>query len=154
MFLYLIRHAHAVDAADDSIRPLSPRGRDQVDALGAFLKKSAVFAPEAIWHSPLVRARETAELLVRKMKLKTPLSLMPGLEPDDDPAGVVRRIASAASPLAIVGHEPQLSAVATLLIRGQAAPPAFVMKKCAALALEGEGRFWMVRWHVSPELLA
>ena len=56
--------------------------------------------------------------------------------------------------LAIVGHEPHLSALATLLVTGRTEPPTFVMKKCAALALEGAASHWTVRWHISPELLA
>lgn len=153
MFLYLIRHAHAVDADEDPARPLSKRGRDQVRSLAGFLLRSSAFEPTAIWHSPLVRSRETADLLAQHLKLSAPLSLVRGLEPENDPAGIVGQLKSPPDRLAIVGHEPHLSALASLLVRGQAAPPAFVMKKCAVLALEGEDRFWMVRWHVSPEVL-
>ena len=155
--LHLVRHAHAVDAADDgddAARPLSPKGREQVRRLGRFLREANAFQPEEIWHSPLVRAQESAVLLRRHLRLKTPLVLMPGLEPEDDPRAVARRLRTATRSVAIVGHEPHLSALASLLVCERAAPPAFVMKKCAALTLEGTGRFWMVRWHVSPELLA
>jgi phosphohistidine phosphatase len=154
VFLYLIRHAHAVDPTEDPERPLSKRGREQVRALAALLGQSTAFQPTEIWHSPLLRSRETAERLAQHMKLEAPLSLMPGLEPEDDPTRIVRRIKPTLERLAVVGHEPYLSALATLLVRGAPSPPAFVMKKCAALALEGEGNFWMVRWHVSPELFA
>lgn len=152
--LYLVRHAHAVDATDDASRPLSERGRQQVRRLGKFLRPTDVFQPEEIWHSPLVRAHETATLLVRHLRLDVPLVLVPGLEPEDNPQAIARRLRSATRSVAVVGHEPHLSALASLLVRGRAAPPAFVMKKCAVLALEGTGRLWMVRWHVSPELLA
>jgi phosphohistidine phosphatase len=154
VLLYLIRHAHAVDHTEDPARPLSKRGRDQVRALAAFLGTAKGFAPAEIWHSPLVRSRETAERLAGHMKLAAELSLVPGLEPEDDPAEFVKRLQPTLESVAVVGHEPYLSALASLLVRGASAPPVFVMKKCAALALEGEGRFWMVRWHVSPELLA
>jgi phosphohistidine phosphatase len=66
---------------------------------------------------------------------------------------VARRIKAIPRPIAVVGHEPHLSALATLLVVGRAEPPSFLMKKCAALALDGGGDFWSVRWHVSPELL-
>lgn len=154
MRVYLIRHADAVDAEDDPARPLSVRGIKQAKALAKFLKPSGAFAPEEIWHSPLPRSRETAKLLVKHLRLKVPLMLVSGLEPDDDAAGIAARLKACAHPLAIVGHEPQLSALATLLITGRAEPATFTMKKCAALALEGIGAHWSVRWHVSPELLA
>lgn len=152
--LHLVRHAHAVDAIEDATRPLSDRGREQVRRLGKFLRQTNAFQPEEIWHSPLVRSHETATLLVRHLRVDVPLVLVPGLEPEDNPQVIARRLRSATGSVAVVGHEPHLSALASLLVRGRAAPPAFVMKKCAALTLEGTGRFWMVRWHVSPELLA
>jgi phosphohistidine phosphatase len=78
---------------------------------------------------------------------------MPDLEPEANPRATVRRIKSETGALAIVGHEPHLSALATLLVTGRSDPAAFVMKKCSALALEGVGGFWSVRWHVSPDLI-
>jgi len=152
--LHLIRHAHAVDATDDAARPLSPKGRDQVRQLGDFLRQADAFHPDEIWHSPLVRSQETAALLVRHLGLEIPLVQVPGLEPEDKPQAIARRLRVATRSVAIVGHEPHLSALASLLIRGRAAPPVFVMKKCAALMLEGTGRYWMVRWHVSPKLFS
>lgn len=154
MRVYLVRHAHAVDADADPARPLSARGVEQLKTLAKFLRPSGAFAPGEIWHSPLARSRETAELLAKHLRLTVPLKLVPGLEPDDDPAVVATRLKACASPVAIVGHEPHLSALATLLITGRTEPAKFTMKKSAALALEGIGPHWSVRWHVSPELLA
>ena len=154
MLLYLIRHAHAVDGEVDAARPLSKRGEQQVRDLADFLRRSESFQPDEIWHSPLVRARETAQLLAQRLKLAAPLALMPDLEPGDDPRAVARRIKATSHSLAVIGHEPHLSALASLLVVGKPEAPAFVMKKCAALALEGAGSSWMVCWFVSPEVIA
>jgi phosphohistidine phosphatase len=154
MNVYLIRHAHAVDADENPERPLSTRGRAQVVALATFLTRSGLFQPAAFWHSPLLRSRETAELLGQRMRLSVPYMLMPDLEPEDDPRAAARLIKAANHAVAIIGHEPHLSALATLLVVGRAGLPAFVMKKCSALALEGMESHWSVRWHVSPELIA
>ena len=151
--LYLIRHAHALDAADDTTRPLSARGEKQVRALAGFLRKSGVFQPEEIWHSPLVRSRQTAELLARRLKIVAPLILTPGLEPGDDPRIAARRIRTTPRAIAVVGHEPHLGLLASLLVTGKMEPVRFVMKKCAILALEGAAGHWRVRWHVSPEVM-
>lgn len=153
MLLYLIRHAHAVDADEDTERPLSRRGIEQVRAMAAFLKKSADFAPDEIWHSPLLRSQETAELLAKSLRLEATPRLVSGLEPEDDPAALVRRLPTGDAKVAVVGHEPHLSALASLLVAGKASPPRFVMKKGAVLALEGIDPYWMVRWHVRPDLL-
>ena len=154
MNVYLIRHAHAVGADVDAMRPLSPRGREQVHALADFLAPSGVFQPAEFWHSPLERSRQTAELLARRLQLDLPRLLMADLEPESDPQAAARRLRETMHDVAVVGHEPHLSALATLLIGGKAGLPVFVMKKCAVLALEGIDVHWSVRWHISPELLA
>ena len=153
MRTYLLRHAHAIDGEVDATRPLSPRGEQQVRALADFLRGTDAFQPEEVWHSSLTRARQTAELLVQRMKLPAPLALMPDLEPEADPRAVARRIKATPRAVVVVGHEPHLSALASLLVAGRTEPPSFLMKKCALLALEGAGAGWIVRWHVSPELL-
>jgi len=153
MTLFLIRHAHAVEATDDPKRPLSERGREQVRRLAAFLKKSDAFATREIWHSPLARSIETAELLVEKIKLKAKLVEVAGLEPADDPRTIATRLKSRDQPLAIVGHDPQLSALTSLLVTGVAEPPRFLLKKSAVVALDYVEGIWVVRWHVSPEII-
>jgi phosphohistidine phosphatase len=154
MQVYLFRHAHAVEADNDAARPLSARGREQVNTLAAFLARSGAFQPAEFWHSPLVRARETATLLAHGTGSKAPLRVVPGLEPVDDPRTIERRLRDAPRPVALVGHEPHLSALATLLLEPDANESIVVVKKCAALAFErAEGR-WMLCWHISPELLA
>jgi phosphohistidine phosphatase len=153
MILYLLRHADAIDLVPDAARPLSKKGRHQVEALAKFLAKSGAFAPEAIWHSPLVRAVETATLLADALGLKAKRTAVPGLTPEDDPRAIARKLATGPAALALVGHEPHMSALASLLITGEPLPAVFVFKKCAMVALEGEGGHWAVRWHVSPEVL-
>jgi phosphohistidine phosphatase len=153
MHLFLIRHTHAEDTRPDALRRLSQRGRKQARLLAGFLRDSGAFHPEEFWHSPLVRAQETAALLSIGTKLKTPLREIDGLSPEDDPRAIARRLAASDHSLALVGHEPHLGALASLLVTGAAEPVVFAMKKGATLALEGGGRHWMVRWLVSPDLL-
>jgi phosphohistidine phosphatase len=157
MDLYLIRHAHAVAADDDAERPLSKKGRQQVKRLADFLRTSDAFQPEEIWHSPLLRSQQTAKLLAKKLKLQAPLIEVAGLEPEDDPRATALRVKNLPRTVAIVGHEPHLSALAAELFAKKAATSAFVLRKSSVLALErdrgGRGSRWLVRWQVSPELL-
>lgn len=154
MLLYLLRHADALDAPDDDARPLSPKGRQQIDALAKFLAKSDAFAPAEIWHSPLVRARDTASQLRSALRLRAKLVETAGLRPEDDPGTLPTCLVRAPSPLAVVGHEPHLSAFASLLLTGKTSPPVVVFHKCALLALEGANHRWAVHWQISPQLLA
>lgn len=163
MKLHLVRHAHAVTAEEDPARPLSARGRADARRLAGFFRGNRAFQPAQLWHSPLARARETAVLLAAGLAPEPLLIETPGLQPDDDPLETARRLAAypASHDLALVGHEPHLSALATLLVRGRPQPAAFALKKGAVLTLErGSGIHkksalprWRVRWHFSPELL-
>jgi phosphohistidine phosphatase len=163
MKLFLVRHGHALSDKEDSRRPLSARGGEVTRSVAAFLRPSGVLAEvQAVWHSPLVRARETAELLVKELVPNALLIETAGLLPEDDPVAVADRMDRAERAVMIVGHEPQLGALATLLVRGKLKPVGFEFKKSAILALEKNGgrhkqsgrARWQVRWYFSPELLA
>ncbi len=163
MLLHLVRHAHALDEAENPLRPLSPRGLAQTRRLAAFLRGNPAFRPAQLWHSPLQRSAETAALLLAELHLDAILVETPGLLPEDDPEPLARRIETHAAdiPVALVGHEPHLGALATLLVRGKPHSTSFHLKKSAVLALEASGDThkksgrprWKVRWQLSPELL-
>lgn len=152
LILYLVRHAHALDAADDAVRKLSDRGHKQMKKLARLLEPSGAFKPAEIWHSPLVRARETAELLKDHLRLGAPLVEHRELEPEADPAVLARKLRGITKPTAVVGHEPHLSALASLLVGGATEPVLFTVKKATVIALEPAEHRWSVRWQVSPDL--
>ena len=149
MLLYLVRHAHAEPGEDDAGRPLSTRGRKAVRQLAAFFRANGALQPGPVWHSPLWRARETAEILTRGLGLSRKILVeSPGLLPTDDPAEILRLLAPIGEDLVLVGHEPHLSALATRLVCGPGHPPVLCLESIDAMP----GR-WCVRWHFSPELL-
>ncbi len=157
-----MRHAHALEDKDDAKRRLSAQGREVTRQVADFFQgKPALAGVHAVWHSPLLRARETAECLVQGLGLDVLLVETSGLQPDDDPAVVAQRLDRLDQSVLIVGHEPQLGALATLLVRDKVKPVGFKFKKGAVLALESSGGShkksgrtrWCVCWHFSPELL-
>ncbi len=117
------------------------------------LKHAGVLEARQFWHSPLVRARDTAEGLVDQLRLRAPLVEVADLAPNHDPVLIAARLRKCRHSVAIVGHEPHLSALASLLVAGAAEPAVFELRKCAVLALEREGSRWIVRWQLTPELL-
>ncbi len=153
MQIYLIRHAHALPGKDDAARPLSKKGRGQIRQVAKFLRQGGWLETKIFWHSPLVRSKDTARLLVQHLKVRGKLTLVAGLKPEDKPAGMARRLNKVRRPVAVVGHEPHLGTLASLLLAGVARPSLFVLKKCAVLALEKTGKRWAVRGQLSPELL-
>ncbi len=154
MLLYVIRHADALQAVEDPQRPLSARGHDQVARLAEFFRANrALQSVTAFWHSPLVRARETAEGLARGLKLDVPLIETPGLQSEDLPHAVAAHLTTLTESVALVGHEPHLSALATLLVCGAPNPTAFIFKQADVLALQNEHDIWRVQWNVGADLL-
>ncbi len=158
--LFLLRHADAEPGDQDDLRPLSSKGIRQAGELGRFLK-GRVACPEAIVHSGLKRAEQTAALVTEKAGWKTEPWVMSGLCPLDPVEGVVDQLPAGGSVL-VVGHEPHLGRLASLLALGDADAGLFVMKKGTLLRLDhgirimdtgGAFRRWSVRWMVIPSLL-
>jgi phosphohistidine phosphatase len=146
--LYLMRHADAVSDEIDVARPLSSKGQAQVARVCALLHPQG-FAPAEVWHSPLVRSRETAALLVAGLGLRAPLRLQPGMEPEDDPRRFAERVASEVRTIAVVGHEPFLGVLASLLVHGpRLASVYYPFPKAAVLALQRAGTQWKSQWLV------
>lgn len=87
--------------------------------------------------SPYVRARQTAEIL-SQIFFETPVVEAAELVPHSPPSAFVNWLkahAADAKVLVAVGHEPQISALATYLLAGKA-ESLIEMKKSAVLSLE------------------
>jgi phosphohistidine phosphatase len=147
--IYLIRHADAVSAEEDLLRPLSAKGRRQVSRVCEDLGRAPGFAPAELWHSPLSRAKETAELLAQGLGLGSPVVLKQGLEPDDDPEAIARILGSEKRSIAVVGHEPHLGVLATIMVRGPVHAASFYnFHKAGVLALSRTDKGWSSEWLV------
>lgn len=150
--IFLVRHAHAAEAGTDEARQVSPRGREELRKLAHLLRPSGAFAPQEAWHSPLVRARETAKFLLDDLQLTPTFRELRDLEPEADPGLVVPLLAKARASVALFGHEPHLGTLASLLVAGECSPVVFAFQKATVLALEPAGVRWCVRWQLSPDL--
>ena len=138
--LYLIRHAIAEDHAAsgrDEDRRLTREGAAKMQRAALGLRRLGV-APDAIWSSPLPRARETAEIvrdaLASGLKVTTCAPLAPGGSSEAVIAGL--KSASGVQQLVLVGHEPDLGELASHLLTGAPSAPALVFKKGAVAAIE------------------
>ncbi|MCC7070464.1 MAG: histidine phosphatase family protein [Deltaproteobacteria bacterium] len=72
--LLLVRHGQAEAAAfgGDAARALTAEGRAAIDAVGRGLAALGL-VPDLIWHSPFVRAAQTAELLANALAISSSL---------------------------------------------------------------------------------
>lgn len=152
--LYIARHAHAEPALTDETRPLSSKGKKQVRRLCDGFSRSGLLQPESIWHSGLTRAEETARGLAEGLELEAPLIQKKGLCPFDDPVSILALIDALHCSTLIVGHDPNLSYLAKLLIDPKLSCEPLVFLKGSVLCLSrlviGSQRTpWTIEWHIS-----
>jgi phosphohistidine phosphatase len=157
--LYLVRHGVAAergeDYPDDSKRPLTEDGISRLrkeakalDALGIKL--------EHIIASPLVRTRQTADVLAETMKSKPSVSTSDALAPAGTPASVLQELSRhmRTGTLALVGHEPNIGELAGRLIGARAPLP---FKKGAICRIDFEifppKGLGQLRWFITPRML-
>ena len=118
MHVILVRHGKAQNGQTDSERSLSQDGYRTVENLGMRLKKEAEQISQ-IWHSHLLRAKQTAEILCRYLLPEEGLKAESFLTPHSDPLTVRSMLESEARSLLIVSHLPFLEYLANLLVTGQ-----------------------------------
>src|ERR1700682_5489088 len=128
MILYILRHGVAENepppGGDDGARRLTSRGREKVrDAAAGMRALGLKF--DAILTSPLPPAAETPELVRAVRRAVPPADTVAELKPYERH-----------DHLMIVGHEPGLSGIASLLLTGSANSVSFDLKKSGMIALE------------------
>lgn len=132
--LLIVRHAPAEDgsAEGDRGRALTAEGRAEMAQAAAGLAR--LLEPVAlIAASPLRRARETADLLAARWPSVARAEL-PELEPGFDRDTLATWVdAQGTGTIALVGHEPDLSGLASWLIAGPAGARLHMRKGAAAL---------------------
>jgi phosphohistidine phosphatase len=157
--LYLVRHAVAAERGDewpdDSKRPLTERGIARFrEGLDGLLEMDV--AIDEVFTSPLVRAKQTADLLVAALDPRPSLKTLDALAPGNSPASVMTQLAKAAKRrrIALVGHEPDLGELAAHLIGAQRPLP---FKKGGICRIDLEGlsskRAGSLIWFVPPKVL-
>src|SRR5690242_16606127 len=143
MDLYLVRHAIAEDRdparwPDDGERPLSAKGieRFELEARGLATLVPSVDLSLA---SPFARAWHTADILTTQAGWPSPVrtdALRSERTAEESLAAI--EAARGADTIAAVGHEPNLSELASLCVLGTIDLPV-ELKKGAVLALTFEG---------------
>lgn len=141
MSLYIFRHAEAFQIGeieglhDDFDRPLTPKGKSVTVEVCKGLKRLDVFC-DRIWHSPLLRAVETARIIAREMNCGV-VEEKEGL--GDSPNGEeLFRSLSSIDPkenLFVVGHQPDLGEWVARLATGAKAEVSLSKSGVACLDL-------------------
>ncbi|HEY2524935.1 MAG TPA: phosphohistidine phosphatase SixA [Candidatus Binataceae bacterium] len=162
MTLYILRHGSAENeppaGGDDGARRLTARGREKVREAAAGMRALGLTF-DAILASPLPRAAETAQLVA---------AAYPGGPAPETSAALSTAVAPAEAlaalkpyarhdHLMVVGHEPGLSGIASLLLTGSANGVSFDLKKAGMIALDLpdgiERRGAQLLWMLTPRQL-
>jgi phosphohistidine phosphatase len=119
--LYLIRHAPAEqrgdDWPDDAKRPLSEDGADRMRKAARGLDRLGVTL-DVVVTSPLVRTRQTAEIVAAALNPRPPIVAVESLAPGGTYQALMSDLEkqSRRMRIALVGHEPGIGEVAARLI--------------------------------------
>jgi phosphohistidine phosphatase len=111
---------------------------------------------DEIFTSPLVRAKQTADLLASGLSGKPAVKILDALSPGHTPTSVLAQLARTARRrrIMLVGHEPDLGELAAHLVGAGRALP---FKKGGACRIDVESltsrRAGALTWFVQPKML-
>jgi phosphohistidine phosphatase len=148
MNVYLLRHGEAVADSVDPQRPLTQRGREQVEWVCRHAAERGLDVFE-IMHSGKLRARETAEILARCAAPMAGVREIGGLEPQADPFIAKAEIEALDKPVALVGHMPHLGRLVSLLLTGDPDREPRRLAVAGLLCLTRNGA-WKIREVIEP----
>ena len=158
--LYLVRHAWAGEHGDprypdDRLRPLTDEGRKRFAAMLKRLPNDTIKA-SVVATSPLVRCRQTAELLAHHLGHSTVIVDRDELAPGSDLEGMLTwAIGQDAANMAWVGHAPDIGRLTASLVGNASASIRFAKGAIARIDFDtamaaGRGE---LRWLATAKLL-
>jgi phosphohistidine phosphatase len=153
--IYLVRHGEAERKAAHPARPLTAKGRADVEKVARFAGPR-IRDLGVIWHSDKTRARETAEIIARHVASKHGLVERTDLAPGHDPRTLVPDLASSEEDLMIVGHLPFLQKLAGIAFLDNKDVDVIRFDAGGLVCIEQDESAeldWRVVWMVVPDVL-
>ena len=160
MLLYIVRHAYAGQHGDprypnDALRPLTKKGRKEFSRVVKKLGRRR-FAPTLVGTSPLVRCRQTADVIAQRLCPPPELIELDSLQPGSDLESLVAwSNEQHLEELAWVGHSPDVDRMAAALIAAREGSIIFAKGAVAAIEFDGPvaSGAGQLRWLVTPRVL-
>jgi phosphohistidine phosphatase len=161
MDLYIIRHAWAGQFGDpqwpdDTQRPLTKKGRKRFAAMVGILSQRGM-EPTLIATSPMLRCRQTAEILAEVLLEKPEIIERQELLPHGDLQSLLNWTAEQADhpQIAWVGHAPDVEQITSALIGRPEASIRFPKGAIAAVRFDAPIQIAAaeLRWLVTAKLL-
>jgi len=161
MTLFLLRHGLAVERTvpgfkRDSDRPLTPQGRKKIGRLAALMARLDL-SFELILTSPYARARQTTAIVAEILDSAKAVEISKNLAPGRSSSALVEELnrrQPAVSDVLLVGHEPDLSRLISILVTGKRGL-AVELKKGGLCKLEigrlRHGNCATLQWLIPPK---
>ena len=143
-----MRHGEAVSGVRDWQRPLSDRGRAQVRAVAGRARSRGV-SVAWVYHSGILRAQQTAELVTAVLAPEQGVQEISGLCPDDDPVIVKAQVDDVARSVLLVSHLPYLGRLAGLMTTGNAEHSGIEFAPATLVCLTRHANGWKFDWSLS-----
>jgi phosphohistidine phosphatase len=151
MRLFVLQHGDALAESIDPQRPLSARGRDEVERMAEFLARAGA-SVQRVCESGKLRARQSAEIAAAQLAPGVAIETVTGLNPNDAVEPWIEIVNGGTEDTLLVGHMPFLGRFVARLLTSDA--PAFVTFTPGSLAcLERRANAWSLEWMLRPELL-
>ena len=147
-----MRHGEAASGVPDWQRPLSERGRTEVRAMAHRAIARGV-AVAWIYHSGILRAQLTAELVAAVLAPAEGVRELGGLCPDDDPTIARAELEAASRPLMLVSHLPYLGRLAGLLTTGDTERTVIEFAPATLVCLTRHANGWKFDWSLTAASL-
>lgn len=145
MRLYIVRHAiaepHGTPGIREEDRALTGEGIQKMRRAAEGLRRLD-YVPDLIFSSPLIRARQTAEILLAAFGKKVRMEILPSLAPSGSRRDLYEAIHARKKDLRslmLVGHQPSLGEIAAEIMGGSS-EVRIEIKKGGVCALELEPR--------------
>lgn len=154
MKLYFLRHATAQDIAwSDAARELTATGQEEARRTGRALASLGAL-PGHVFSSPLIRARQTAEIVAGELGVTSSVELLDKLKNSASTATLLRVLATRflSGDVLLVGHMPSLAEHAAALI-GESDTDSLSLDRAGVVCVEaaslrsGAGRLVWRRSH-------
>lgn len=157
MQVFIMRHGDAaLDAASDSVRPLTHCGCDESRQMANWLNTQTGDI-EKVLVSPYLRACQTLETVREGLTLPVGQDVLPELTPGGDPAMVAGYLQTLAGEgvksVLVISHLPLVGYLVSELCP-QEAPPMFATSAIASIDYDGIQGTGKLEWQVSPSKLA
>jgi len=150
MKVYLVQHGLSQPKEWDPQKPLSPQGEAQTQKVAEFLKRAEVKV-DTLWHSPKLRAVQTAQIIDKQINCEH-IQERSDLNPSDSVSEMPANILSKGKDLMIVGHLPFLEKLVSLLLTRTEENQLVQFENSGIVCLEYEER-WKLIWALSLDLV-